>query len=60
MIISYPPSFKVGQRVAILYNSNNPQLAQISTFWQLWFNSVLVIGLGILFTGISWLCYKFM
>jgi UDP:flavonoid glycosyltransferase YjiC (YdhE family) len=24
------------------------------------FNSVLVIGLGVLFTGISWLCYRFM
>ncbi|MFB2897821.1 DUF3592 domain-containing protein [Aerosakkonemataceae cyanobacterium BLCC-F50] len=34
MIISYPPSFKVGQRVPILYNPNNPQQAQISTFWQ--------------------------
>lgn len=59
-ICSYPPSFQAEQKVPILYNPNNPKRAEISTFWQLWFNSVLVIGLGVLFTGISWLCYRFM
>lgn len=50
---SYPPSFRVGETVSVLYNPNNPAEAEINSFGQLWFTAIFLLGMGGLFAGIG-------
>ncbi|MGQ9926034.1 MAG: DUF3592 domain-containing protein [Chloroflexaceae bacterium] len=43
---SNPPAYRVGDKVAVLYNPENPQDAVIDSFWELWFGPALVCGIG--------------
>src|SRR5580698_4095219 len=33
---SNPPGFTVGEQVSVLFNPQNPEAADIDSFWQLW------------------------
>ncbi len=46
-----PPGFVVGEDVRVLYVKSDPEGAKLASFWQLWFVTVLLAGLGTLFTG---------
>jgi hypothetical protein len=50
---SSPPSFRVGEEVGVIYDPDHPEDAYIRTFWQFWGLSVLMLGLGVVFAGIS-------
>ena len=49
---SSPPSFRVGEAVAVLYDPLDPQRASIQSFGQLWGPSILSGLLGAVFTAI--------
>ncbi|WP_013320872.1 DUF3592 domain-containing protein [Gloeothece verrucosa] len=48
-----PPAYKVGQQVPVLYHPDNPDQAQIKSFWSLWFVSILLLGMGGIFTVVG-------
>lgn len=50
---SRPPAFRVGQRVAVLYNPEEPQSARIRSWGELWFAATIFSGLGGLFVLIG-------
>lgn len=54
------PNYTVGETVSILYNKSNHQDAKINTFFQLWFGTMILSILGIVFfvIGLSILIYK--
>jgi Protein of unknown function (DUF3592) len=58
---SNPPSYKIGQTVPVLYEQNNPQSAQINSFFDLWFLPIFLVMMGSIFGGIgfSFLFFKF-
>ena len=43
----------VGDKVRVLYNSNNPQSARIDSFGHLWGGGILLLVLGLVFGGIG-------
>jgi len=47
---SNPPSFRRGERVSVLYEPSAPENAQINSFFSLWGMSLIVGGLGLVFT----------
>ena len=50
---SNPPAFRPGERVPVLYLPEDPYSAGIGTFWQQWFLSILLAGMGTVFTAIG-------
>lgn len=48
-----PPMFKEGQQIDILYDPANPQSARIKKWMSLYFTSVLLAGMGLIFGGIG-------
>ena len=48
-----PPMFQEGQQIDVLYDPANPQGARIKKFWSLYFASILLSGMGIIFGGIG-------
>ena len=48
-ISSSMPTYHVGQKVSVLYNKNNSQDAKINTFFQLWFVTIIMSFLGVVF-----------
>jgi hypothetical protein len=50
-IYSYPPEFKAGQEVDILYDPQNPKRARINKGSSLYFVPLLLVGIGLLFLG---------
>ena len=50
-VATNPPSFEIGEDVRVRYLPTDPMSAKLSYFWQLWFETVLCAGLGVLFTG---------
>lgn len=46
-----PPSYRVGQPVVVLYDPQDPAHASINSFGSLWGISLLLMGLGVFFTG---------
>jgi Protein of unknown function (DUF3592) len=50
---STSPAYFVGQQVTILYDPANPIKASISSFGSLWLSSLLLFGVGSLFTAIG-------
>jgi len=55
-----PPGFVVGQTVRVIYQMSHPESAKLASFWQLWFVSIVVAGLGvfILIAGYLLLLYE--
>jgi hypothetical protein len=50
---SSPPMFEVGQTIDVLYDPENPQNARIKRFWNLYFVSILLCGMGLIFGGVG-------
>ena len=50
---SNPPAYRKGDQVQVRYLEKDPYIARINSFMQLWFVSIILGGLGILFTGIG-------
>ncbi len=50
---SNPPSYVVGERVEVLYAPGNPNEARINGFGSLWFGSMILGGLGTVFSTIG-------
>lgn len=48
-----PPAYHVGDKVTVLYRKEAPTDAKIADFWPLWFGTVLLTGMGTIFTGIG-------
>ena len=45
---SNPPAYHVGQNVTILYDRDNPSLARINNFWELWLLPAIFLPLAVL------------
>lgn len=41
--------FKIGEKVRVLYDRDDPEEAKIVTFWQLWLGTFIAAALGFLF-----------
>ena len=50
---SSPPMFQVGQTIDVLYDPENPQDARIKKWMSLYFVSLLLGGMGLVFGGIG-------
>jgi hypothetical protein len=50
---SNPPMFQVGQTIDVLYDPENPQKARIKKFMSLYFTSILLCGMGLIFGGVG-------
>ncbi|MEW5724237.1 MAG: DUF3592 domain-containing protein [Thermodesulfobacteriota bacterium] len=48
-----PPSYAAGDRVIVVFDPQDPRQAEIKTFLRLWFLSLLLLGLGGFFLGLS-------
>ena len=48
-----PPEFEVGQSVPVLYSKGNPAGAKLSSFGQLWIDTVVSASLGAVFTTLG-------
>jgi hypothetical protein len=48
-----PPSFKAGERVNVIYKDREPDSAGIDTFFQQFFGTVLISGMGLIFGSIG-------
>jgi len=46
-VASRPMPYQVGEQVAVIYNPDNPQEAQINRFLYLWFYVVMLIFFGV-------------
>jgi hypothetical protein len=53
-ISSKPPAFRVGDKVAVLYNPDKPGDAQIDSFVERWLFLLVFGGLGAVFASIGW------
>jgi hypothetical protein len=42
-------TYKIGEKVSVLYRKDNSQDAKINTFFQIWFGSIMVVFLGGIF-----------
>lgn len=49
-VCSNPPSFDIGEPAAVLYDAANPSHAQLDSFMENWFASLILGGIGALFT----------
>jgi hypothetical protein len=50
---SNPPMFHEGQSIDVLYDPENPQKARIKKWMNLYFVSILLGGLGLIFGGVG-------
>ena len=50
---SNPPSYAVGEKVDVLYAPGDPNQARINGFGSLWFGSLILGGLGAVFSAIG-------
>lgn len=50
---SNPPAYRRGEKVTILYDPRNPYDASIGSFFQLWFGTIILLGLGVVFTFVG-------
>jgi len=50
---SNPPSHAVGDKVEVLYKADSPEKAKIKTFFALWFPTMIVGGIGVMFLFVS-------
>ena len=52
-VASNPPSFHRGEEVRVLYQPGKPERAQIDSFMESWFLTMVFGALGTVFTGIA-------
>ena len=52
-----PPNYGVGAKVNVIYDPNDPNQAEINSFWSVWLLTVVFGALGSLFTGIGLLLH---
>ncbi|HEU5123788.1 MAG TPA: DUF3592 domain-containing protein [Verrucomicrobiae bacterium] len=52
-LYAYPPRYKVGETVEILYRNDNPEKAQINRVGELWFTAIFVGGFGAMLTTVG-------
>lgn len=52
-ISTRPARYKVGERVEILYDLQNPKQAQVNSFLHLWFATLMFIFFGLFFVGMG-------
>ena len=58
MVYSNPQSFEVGERVVVLYEPDRPDEARIRSFSSLWLSSLMLLGLGTIFSVLgAWLLF---
>ena len=50
---SRPPRYNVGDTVGVLYNPQNPELACLDQFAELWFKTILLVLFGVLMVGMG-------
>ena len=55
---SSPPAYHVGQKVRVRYDRDDPTLARIDNFWELWLLPVLFVPTSVLF-GLIFNVYMF-
>jgi len=48
-ISSSSSSYKIGDKVSVLYDKNNSRSARINTFFQLWFATIIMSVVGVIF-----------
>jgi hypothetical protein len=48
---TFPAAYRENEGVNVLYDPDDPQHAEIKGFWNLWLGPVIMLGLGVLFTG---------
>ncbi|HYW43048.1 MAG TPA: DUF3592 domain-containing protein [Bryobacteraceae bacterium] len=55
-----PPSYRVSEPVTILYDPRQPYSASINSFGSLWAASIVLLGMGVIFTapGIGFIVWK--
>jgi hypothetical protein len=46
-VSSFPPPYEVGDNIPILYDPQNPEKADIDSFWNLWLASVVFYVLSV-------------
>jgi len=47
-------TYRVGQRVEVLYDPQQLQSARIRNFWELWFPAIGFMGFGVPFLVMAW------
>lgn len=47
-VASRPARYQIGERVSVLYNPADPADAQINSFVELWFVTLMLVGFGLL------------
>ena len=52
-VSSNPPSYRIGQKVTVFYDPENPQTAKINSFMSLWALPAVTGGVGTLFLLVS-------
>jgi hypothetical protein len=50
---SNPPAYSRGDQVEVLYHADAPEKARINSFMSLWFGTLIVGGLGVVFTAVG-------
>jgi hypothetical protein len=50
---SNPPAYSRGDQVEVLYHADAPEKARINGFMSLWFGTLIVGGLGVVFTAVG-------
>jgi hypothetical protein len=50
---SNPPAYSRGDQVEVLYHADAPEKARINSFMALWFGTLIVGGLGVVFTAVG-------
>lgn len=53
-ISSNPPNYAVGQKVAVLYQPDNPGAGTIDSFFERWFMPILLGVFGVVFSAIGY------
>lgn len=50
---SNPSAFQPGDSVSVIYDPDRPDRASLHSFWGVWLATVLLVGIGIVFTAIG-------
>jgi len=58
-VATNPPEFEVGERVRAVYIRSSPGSAKLDSFLQLWFGTIVCVGLGSFFSFAGYLLLRF-
>lgn len=50
---SNPPAYSAGEKVEVLFDSNNPSEAKIKSFFSMWFATLITLAIGLVFLFVS-------